>query len=330
MFGKDVEFNEQIWAFLEDFGNHMPGGFFIYKEEKPEELLYANQVCCEIYGCKNLEEFKELTGFTFEGMLYHEDYRSIYDSIVEQISIGDDHMDHVEYRIVRKDGAIRWVDDYGHYTETEAYGGVYFVFIYDITEKREKHEKVNLVRDAVVETLTNTYNTVWLISDIDREICTLFHSDNDSIHAEAIKNALSHSRYTDTMQEYVETMVAAEDRERMYKELSIAHIKRQLSERERFSVTFIRRFESGPRYYRIDFGKVRMPGGRIGVIMGFLDVDIDTRKEHAYLQAIQKVKQEQERRRQELDSMITALASDYRSVYHVNLDRDDAAVPVPA
>ena len=33
---------------------------------------------------------------------------------------------------------------------------------------------------------------------------------------------------------------------------------------------------------------------------------------------------EQEKKRQELDSMITAMASDYRSVYHVDLDADDA------
>ena len=33
-----------------------------------------------------------------------------------------------------------WVDDYGHFTETEAYGGIYYVFISDITEKRERME----------------------------------------------------------------------------------------------------------------------------------------------------------------------------------------------
>ncbi len=48
MFGKIVDFNEQIWEIVEEFGDHMPGGFFIYKSEKPEELLYANQVCCDI------------------------------------------------------------------------------------------------------------------------------------------------------------------------------------------------------------------------------------------------------------------------------------------
>ncbi|MBP5307660.1 MAG: hypothetical protein J6Z34_00810, partial [Clostridia bacterium] len=40
--------------------------------------------------------------------------------------------------------------------------------------------------------------------------------------------------------------------------------------------------------------------------------------------ALQNELLEQERRRKEQDSMITAMASDYRSVYHVDLDTDDA------
>ncbi len=256
-------------------------------------------------------------------MLYSEDYDPISDSIIEQISIRDDNMDHVEYRIVRKDGTIRWVDDYGHYIETDTYGGVYFVFISDITEKRAKREQDDLVRDSVVEAFTNAYNTVLLINDIENATCTIFHSDHDPIHDEAIRNTLNFTKYTDMMLQYVETMVAKEDQERLREELSIPHIMKQFSEHDRFSVTFIRRFESGNRYYRVEFSKVRMPGGRTGVAMGFLDVDDEILKERSYIQAIQDVKQEQERRRQELDSMITALASDYRSVYHVNLDRDD-------
>ena len=136
MFGKRFQLNEETLPVVEEIGRHMPGGFFIYKVEPPQELLYANMPCCAIFGCSDLEEFKALTGFTFRGMLHPEDYRTVSDSIEEQISSSEDGMDHVEYRIIRRDGEVRWVDDYGHYTETERYGGVYCVFISDITEKR--------------------------------------------------------------------------------------------------------------------------------------------------------------------------------------------------
>ena len=138
MFGKRFQLNEETIPVVEEIGRHMPGGFFIYKAEQPEELLYANHAVLDIFGCANLEEFKELTGYTFKGMLHPEDYRAVSDSIVEQIAKSEERLDYVEYRIIRKDGAVRWVDDFGHYTETEAYGGIYYVFISDITAKRRR------------------------------------------------------------------------------------------------------------------------------------------------------------------------------------------------
>ena len=117
MFGERFKLNEQTIPIVEGIGRLMPGGFFIYKAEKPNELLYANEAVFSIFGCDGLDDFKELTGFTFEGMLHPEDYNEITDSINEQISDNEDNIDYVEYRIVRKDGSVRWVDDYGHYTE---------------------------------------------------------------------------------------------------------------------------------------------------------------------------------------------------------------------
>ena len=279
MQGRVFELNEQTLSIIEEIGGHMPGGFFIYRAQEPEELLYANKAVFDIYGCANLVEFRELTGFTFKGMVYKEDYSRISASIVMQIAGSEEKMDYAEYRIVRRDGVIRWVDDYGHYAETKAYGGVYVVFISDITEKKEKQETDTAVRDAVIATLTNTYNTVWLINDVVTESCSLYHTDMDEAHAKAISNALSHARYTDTKTQYVETMVAPEDQERMQIEIGLPYILQQFETKDRFSVSFIRALETGPRYYRCDFGKVHMPGGRMGVTMGFKDVDDEVRRE---------------------------------------------------
>lgn len=334
MFGTNFELNEQILPIVEELGRHMPGGFFLYRAQQPEELLYANQACFDIFGCDGPEDFRALTGYTFRGMVYPEDYDTISSSITQQINSSGGNFDYVEYRIVRKDGTVRWVDDYGHYAETAGYGGVYYVFISDITEKRKAREMDNRVRDAVVQTLTTMYNTVWLISDVEAEAFTLYHTDMDHIHDEAIRNALSHARYSDTMRQYVESMVVPEDRERLQEEVSLPHILRQFERRDRFSATFLRDLPGGPRYYRIDFGKVGMPDGGIGVTVGFLDVDDEKRKEQAYQKALQEAEKarvaELEARLAlqdqllEQSSMITAMSSDYRSVYHVNLDADDA------
>ncbi len=140
----------------------IPGGFFIYHEDEKRELIYANNKVLDIYGCKTLDEFKELTGYTFQGMVHPDDFESIQTTIDSQIDDEKgDSTDHVEYRIIRKDGEVRWVDDYGHYSYSPEFGDVYYVFISDITEKKalirsEKHY------DRLYSDIQN------LLADLDR------------------------------------------------------------------------------------------------------------------------------------------------------------------
>lgn len=148
MFGKKFEINEQTMHIIEEIGMHMPGGFFLYKAEGDEELIYVNSSVIKLFGCDSLDDFKTLTGYTFKGMLYPEDYYPVSASITDQIRKSEEKLDHVEYRIVRKDGTIRWIEDYGHYTETDSYGGIYYVFIQDITEKQEKEERIKAFRNS--------------------------------------------------------------------------------------------------------------------------------------------------------------------------------------
>ena len=138
MFGKGFELNEYSIQIVKEMGSHMPGGFFIYKADINEELLYVNDAAIRIFGCDDLEDFKAYTGNSFRGMLHPEDVNSVEDAVADQIRKSDNNVDHVEYRIIRKDGQIRWIDDYGHYSESENYGGLYYVFISDVTEKHDQ------------------------------------------------------------------------------------------------------------------------------------------------------------------------------------------------
>ena len=60
MIGKHFDLTEKTLPIVEEIGGHMPGGFFIYKAEEPEDLIYANKPVFDIVGCADLEEFKEL------------------------------------------------------------------------------------------------------------------------------------------------------------------------------------------------------------------------------------------------------------------------------
>ena len=330
MFGKHFELNEATLAVVEQIGSHMPGGFFIYRAGGGEELLYANRAVLRIYGCDTMDEFKALTGFTFRGMLHPEDYDAIHASIDQQITDGEG-LDYVEYRIIRRDGAVRWVDDYGHYTETEAYGGIYYVFISDITEKRERMASDMAVRQAVIEALSESYHTVWLINDVKTGTFSLYRGDisGGTVHAAPIRDALGHLRYPQAKEFYIRTTVAPCDQDRLQRELALENIARKLEEKPRFSVNYLRMMDDGSeRYFRIEFARVNMPGGKVGVVCGFKDVDEDIRQGQAVQRelegkiALQEQLLEEEKQQTQQRSLITALASDYWSVYYIELDTD--------
>lgn len=129
--------------------NHMSDGFFIYQADEKETILYANPKVVEIFGCKTLEEFMMLVKGTFRGMVYPEDYARISKAIKSQIDSSDDNMDFIQYRIVRKDGQIRWLDDYGHLEDYNEKAGepLFYVFISDVTEQLEETTKEALIQE---------------------------------------------------------------------------------------------------------------------------------------------------------------------------------------
>ena len=69
-------------------------------------------------------------------------------AMAEQIAESDDNQYNVEYRIIKSDGEVRWLEECGHYTETEEYGGIYYAFVSDITEQKALRESDAAFRQA--------------------------------------------------------------------------------------------------------------------------------------------------------------------------------------
>lgn len=125
----------------------MSDAFFIYQATEGERLLYANPAVVELFGCQNMTELMELAGGSFQGLVHPEDLARVEWEIKDQIQDSDGAMDYVKYRIVRKDGTIRWVDDCGH-LETSKLGEeqqLFYVFIKDITDSITTVEKNKLL-----------------------------------------------------------------------------------------------------------------------------------------------------------------------------------------
>ena len=125
----------------------MSEGFFIYRAVENEKILYANPRAIQIYGCETIEEFHELVNHSFRGMVHPDDLDRVEWEIHDQVTHSSRNMDYIQYRIIRKDGEVRWIDDCGHLENGSigASGGLFYVFISDITDTITESEKTKLI-----------------------------------------------------------------------------------------------------------------------------------------------------------------------------------------
>lgn len=107
-----------------------PGAFFIYRNDEAERIICANEELLKLFECETEEEFKELTGNSFRGIVHPDDYERVEKCIHSQISNARNHnFDSVDYRICTKNGRIHMVHDYGHLVKNEYNEEVYYVFL---------------------------------------------------------------------------------------------------------------------------------------------------------------------------------------------------------
>lgn len=242
------------------FMDEIPGGFFIYHADGNQDIIYANKSMLRIFKCDTMSEFKKLTGNSFLGLVYPEDLEEVEKSIEEQISHSQYDLDYVEYRITRKDGEIRWVEDYGHFIQSQTLGNIFYTFIADATEKKNRHlmekkqneQKLqNLIEEydkekklinqeylrrlEVIEGLSINYDSI-LYADLDKdEILPYRLSDRNKQYFE--KQFQTH-KFSCYISDYINTWVHPEDHEIVFKFTSPKYIREKLSTTKTYYINY--------------------------------------------------------------------------------------------
>lgn len=124
--------NSQEFLSADSILSRIPGGFFIYLDNPEERIIQVNETLLTIFECDTVEEFTELTGGTFRGIVHPDDYEMVNKSIYQQIGKNDDKMDFVKYRITTKTGKVKYVHDYGHWIPNELDEDMFYVFLVEV------------------------------------------------------------------------------------------------------------------------------------------------------------------------------------------------------
>lgn len=284
--------SEQFFRFLEE----IPGGFLIYRAQGDEEIVYANQGLLRIFGCETREEFRELTGNTFRGMVLAEDLDAVEASVAQQVSASHYDLDYVEYRIRRRDGQIRWVEDYGHFVRSEKLGDLFYVFLGDATEKRvriqlereqslkdliESYDKeralINreyLRRLEVIEGLSVNYESIFYIDLGEDTILPYRLSERTQPSFSARFQMQVYSLF---VREYIDRWVLPEDRDLVLRTIGPGEIRTRLQGCDSCYVNYRVTTGQGLQYLQLRLASVGAEGTQ--VVMGCRRVDDELRRE---------------------------------------------------
>ena len=303
---RDIRMIYEIMKFMDE----IPGGFLIYHAEGNEQIIYANLGLLRIFQCDTVAEFRELTGNSFKGMVYPDDLESVEKSIWQQISENQYDLDYVEYRITRKDGEIRWIEDYGHFIQSDAVGGIFYVFLGDATEKRnslvsekevfqkekrQREQKLKSLMEAfdkeralvrreqlrrleVIEGLSVNYESI-LYADLETDEATPYRLSTrmKPLFGEMFQ-VQSFIKY---VTEYVNTWVYPEDREMVGRMTEPGFIRKHITENKTYYVNY-RVIEDG----KIEYLQLRVvdvsKAGKVQIVIGYRKVDEEQREEQEH------------------------------------------------
>ena len=275
---------------INDIMQGIPGGFFIYRAGGNEELIYANDAMLRLFRCDTIEEFQELTGNSFKGIVHPDDLERVEAYIAHQIEGDLQEHDYVEYRIIRKDGEICWVEDFGHLVHDETEGDIFYVFISDITERIQKLNRERIVHQEMIDAASSRekqYITMIQALSVDYANVYWVNLTKDTVQAFRMSNAIVKNfgnrfqagSYIELIRFYVETSVYEPDRKMLLAYAAPEHLMNALKKEISCAVNYRVMRDGEIEYYRMTASRIENDSEDVEIAIGFSNVDKEVRHE---------------------------------------------------
>ena len=261
-----MDFTQELLSFTEHLANHLPGGFFFYHAYGDQKLIGFNKKLCEIFGCANEQEFRQLTGNSFKGIVHPDEYEEVENNIRRQIASSSDNIDHVTYHFIRKDGTVGMLDDYGHFSNSETYGEIYYVFVQDISKQHEEELERARIKRKEREDL--------LMSLSGSESTYIINPRTDSFTLVGNKNLLQkyfrpEAPFSESIIKYIAKDIYEPDRKKAGEMMLPKNIMPCLEKKNKFSFTYRHISQGVPRWYEMKVARL----SEDEMVCSFSDID---------------------------------------------------------
>ena len=131
----------------------LPCGAFVYSAEGSQNILFADINVVRLFGCDSFEEFIEYTGNSFLNMVHPDDRDEAQRSINAQTLDSGHRHDYIRYRIVTRQGQVRYIEDFGHIAFDAKGHAYYYVFIADVEQEEYYNEYYNSFAESQIDAM---------------------------------------------------------------------------------------------------------------------------------------------------------------------------------
>ena len=257
---------------LETIFNNIECGV-MYHSVDGSKIISVNQAALDILGYDSLDEMAENGFDMIASSVMEEDREELLENIRGLQEEGDSVS--VEYRVRRKDGAIRYVmGNVKLMRENDELR--YQRFVLDCTDRKLQEEENERQQMELVQALSIDYKVVCFF-DLETGIGKPLRVEEASQQfRESFAKELS---YEKSMDFYIEKYVCEEDREMVRQATSREEIEKGLSEGKQYHVNFRTIRRGQPEYYQMKIVRAGIRSGRGSIVLGIRSVDKEIRNE---------------------------------------------------
>ena len=291
------------------FIDHIPGGFLIYRANGDEEIVCANKALINMFECRDLKEFIALTGNSFKGIVYREDYEEVEKSIQQQLTNSGNNLDYVEYRILTKKGNIRYVEDYGHFLQTNV-GDIFYVFISDVTDKTEKRQQEHLQRLEVIEGLSLDYDSI-LYVDLDADSVIPYRTSQRL--SKQFDGKMQANKYSRVAEDFVKSWVHPDDQDRIRTALTSDYIRKTLANSRTYYANFRCIWGDEVQYMQLRIVNVKDNGRVSQVVIGSRNIEEEIKQEMQQKTVLENALKESKLAHAAKDTFLSNISHDMRT-----------------